>query len=217
MLSHAEICVLCNTVYDNPNVIEGNSKALVFEQDGFQYIVFAGTDNFLDVLEDAKAVPEFMQGLGHVHGGMMDYYFTIREKALALAVESKLPKIIGGHSLGGAVALFCGWDFQRIMPVVEVVTFGCPRGFCSDSGAVYRAAGIKTTNYIHGRDLVPELPSFMHRPGDDIFFTGTGERLSHREPMEFLFSEVKDRLGDHLLEGPEGYIECLRRLTSPPV
>ena len=213
-MTDLDLCQLANSVYDNPNVQCGIASALVTELDGIQVFAFAGSKDTEDFLFDAYAIPASMDGLGHVHKGFRDEYFMLREKLLELAQDSLLPKIMIGHSLGGPQAQFCAWDFGRIMKVLPPVTFGCPKGF-TDEALVNYTVGSK--NYIHGQDIVPDLPGYFHRPGTDIFLDETGKLLPSREPCESLLDEIRDRIMDHLLLG-QGYLEAvgnyLKNLTS---
>lgn len=210
-MNHARLCELANSCYDNFNVAAGVSQCLVTEEDGYQIFAFAGSKDIGDFLFDADAIPASMDGLGHVHKGFRDEYFMLRERLLQMAEESPLPKIMTGHSLGAPQAQFAAWDFGRIMLIYEVVTFGCPKGFTTEAMAAYHCL---TTNYIHGRDVVPDLPGFLHRPGVDIFLDEMGGLLPAREPVEHLLEELRDRIKDHLLLGVEGYITAVKAYCS---
>jgi hypothetical protein len=202
-----DLCLLANTVYDNPSIIVGNSKVLIVETDIEQIIVWAGSDGLLDFLQDGYAVPAEMEGLGLVHRGMMEYYFTPRSIVLQQAIESPKPKTIVGHSLGADAAHKCAWDFGRIMKINRVVTFGCPKGFSKEAASKCTAPAV---NYIHGQDAIPDLPPYFHRPGTDIFMDGDGNPLPCREPRELPLEEIRDRVKDHLLLYG-GYIKSLGR------
>lgn len=197
-MTDLDLCQLSNEVYDNPNVVAGPAAALVTELDGVQVFVFAGSKDAPDFFFDGCAIPASMEGLGHVHKGFRDQYFLLRERLLKLAIDSPLPKVMCGHSLGGPQAQFCAWDFSRIMNVQPFVTFGCPRGFTAEAMANYNVDG---RNYIHGQDMVPDLPGYFHRPGTDIFMDELGNPLSCREATERPFEEIRDKIRDHLLTG----------------
>ena len=117
-------------------------------------IAFRGTQptQWNDIKADLKAFHK--EGF---HLGFLTEYRKLRlaviEQVNAFAEERKQAKIfITGHSLGGAMATVCAFDF----PDAECVyTFGSPRA-CSWSKA--KEFPVKHIRVVNNNDVVPKVP-----------------------------------------------------------
>lgn len=130
---------------------------------------------------------------------------------LAGSASAKLPVLVTGHSLGGAMATLFAFEAPLLIPgiaISAVYTFGQPRtGSLAFSGA-YVAAGLADRHFrvTHHHDPVPQYPwpilGFHHVP-TEVFYPeegGTDYRVCSR-------FEGEDSLGQN---GACNFIFCLK-------
>jgi pimeloyl-ACP methyl ester carboxylesterase len=128
MLKASEICDAVGAAYDAPS-----SKQAIQIKDGIfatiaQYgdetlVCIPGTQNLAEWLVDFSAWPRMFPLIGLCHEG-----FGMRGLEMAQALKTKLPStgrlVIGGHSLGGALAQVCA---VALGTKARIMGFGSPR------------------------------------------------------------------------------------------
>lgn len=128
--------------------------------DGIDYVMFRGSDSFLDWVEDFDdcAVPFPDPVLGDVHPGA---------RLGVLAVKAKIDALVGehvvfvGHSLGAMhAAIAAGYRVAAGKPVDAVIMFGEPRPGGAKLAAVLANTMIKSYRNAdrNGHDLVTDVP-----------------------------------------------------------
>lgn len=101
---------------------------------------------------------------GEVHRGFWEALMGIWPKlqdALSESRTAQQPLWLGGHSLGGALALLAGarLQLQEQIPVQGVYTFGQPRaGNYSFARAFDQAFEGRGIRFINNNDIVPHVP-----------------------------------------------------------
>lgn len=160
----------------------GNTQAYVATSDEHIVVAFRGTEaptsieglkdwlltdalNLLMVPEGRLGTDLAAAGVGaRFHQGFVTAIADIWEPVFA-AVDAEMKKAerplwITGHSLGGALAMFAAWLFQRKMiNVHQVYTFGAPMiGNADAIQAFDREFPNKVFRYVNGPDPVPKLP-----------------------------------------------------------
>lgn len=134
--------------------------------DGFRDWLLTNARNFL-VLPEGRLGTDFAAaGVGaRFHSGFMkalgdiwDTLFPVVDQAFNASERSVW---VTGHSLGGAIALLCGWRFQQnFIPVHQICTFGAPMiGNDAAAAAFQREFPGKIFRYVDAGDLVPKLPT----------------------------------------------------------
>jgi len=123
--------------------------------DGYTvFLAWRGTDEVGDVIHDARYVKTDFTAGGRVHKGFLaafdDLWLEIWGGLLEL--DSRLPLVITGHSLGGALAILSA----AIVQPESVHVFGCPR--VGNGRFVKLLAGIPITRWEARRDLVTCIP-----------------------------------------------------------
>jgi pimeloyl-ACP methyl ester carboxylesterase len=153
---------------------------------GTGWIAFRGTqpDALRDLVADAKAWPQELEGGGSVHAGFLEAWLGKNpENGMAAQVFSWIDRhrparmIASGHSLGGALATLCAAEY----PVIELVTIGSPR--VGDSTFAARFAGRNARRIAQCADLVARVPpplGFEH-VGTLLYVDSLGE-LHHPAP-----------------------------------
>jgi len=124
-----------------------------------------------------------------VHSGFFDDWKDVREEVLnatasALAGHAGAQVWVTGHSMGGAMAVFCALDIKiRLKPTfIGLHTFGQPR-VGNAAFAAFAASTIPNAmRVVHQDDVVPHLPpmtgayipltNFHHNP-TEVWQTGT--------------------------------------------
>lgn len=127
--------------------------------DGMRVLIFRGTEKDMgDVWTDLDATlvkASGAEGEEEVHRGFQRAFEVIRDDLVRdLAKSSDLPLYIGGHSLGGALAVVATW-FIASNSLGACYTFGGPR-----VGNLPMARRFKTPIYrvVNASDYVPRVP-----------------------------------------------------------
>ncbi|CAA3014605.1 lipase [Olea europaea var. sylvestris] len=106
-----------------------------------------------------------------VHHGFYSAYYntTLRPGVLNAVKEAmdsygKINIIVTGHSMGGAMAGFCGLDLSLALGKqnVQVMTFGQPRIGNAAFASYYSQVVPNTIRVTNGHDIVPHLPPYYH-------------------------------------------------------
>ena len=137
------------------SIEKGHSRAFIFENDAFVVVVFRGTGDLGDELDDF-----YTETIGCVHSGFYMAFIPLlpllQERLGATNWSTKM-LLATGHSLGGAMALLFGAHFPETQ---FVVTFGAPKvGTKSFELSTKHFRHIRWTN---GKDKVCRLPVFRY-------------------------------------------------------
>ncbi|EPS74592.1 hypothetical protein M569_00162, partial [Genlisea aurea] len=106
-----------------------------------------------------------------VHHGFYSAYYNTTVRPGVLEGVQKAKEFYGsanilvtGHSMGGAMAAFCGLDLYLNLgePNVQVTTFGQPRIGNAAFASYYAKVLPETIRVTHGHDIVPHLPPYYH-------------------------------------------------------
>lgn len=193
----------CLLAYDSPTWKEKGCQLYSETVDGVQHIAFAGTKNIKDILNDLSATPVSRQGLGDLFNGFADAWEPWRDYGQEVLTGG--PVILEGHSLGGMLAqITASYLHRHGVPVLEVQTFGCPRGWGHIGAALYEERNIPTLNWKNGHDAV------FGRP---LWGVGVGQVAAcDGEPVEPRWKSYLHpirRWENHRLEGRYGYLKAL--------
>ena len=171
------------------------------------YIIFRGSrlGNWYDNLRIKQYILPYMNMKSRirVHKGFMDAYKSMRlsiikwiefDMDLGLTNNYKLqPIIVGGHSLGGALATLCAVDLQYNFTQLRVscVTLGSPRVGNFWFYKSYNKRVPKTVRIVHGNDIVTRLPPAW------LFYKHVGKRLHQGNKWKFWllpWGSIRDHL-----------------------
>lgn len=142
----------------------------VSEADERIVVVFRGTDNMRNWLQDANILPKKAQFGGHsvlVHQGFLDSYRALRDYVLKQVkhlreLHPDFTVYLTGHSLGGAQATLMALDlsYNHDMEDLFVYSFGSPRiGDNAFANLFNKRLGDRHWRVVHYRDVVPHNPS----------------------------------------------------------
>jgi hypothetical protein len=138
-----------------------SSEAFIFENKDYYFLIFTGTElnEINDILADLKF--DFVKTKeGRIHRGIYKYYsllsFSILKYMLKLLKENRKPVVIGGHSLGGAMAVLAAIEISKIADCY-VVTFGQPK-LGDLRFAEYYEQKLNYIRIVIDRDMIPKLP-----------------------------------------------------------
>ena len=156
----------------NPSSGQTNMFSYIFWNDQYAIIGFTATILLSEWLLDFQyqQVPPtgffgFVEGT-LVHKGFYSIYMAVRNQLVQWRTEHPTHKLtIVGHSLGGALATLCAYDFATrgtTGPFNEtnniVYTFGSPRVGNTFFALVYNDLVINTMRIENTEDIVPALP-----------------------------------------------------------
>ncbi|KAL6517183.1 hypothetical protein OROHE_017889 [Orobanche hederae] len=106
-----------------------------------------------------------------VHHGFYTAYHNTSLRPAVLNAVQKVKELYGdikimvtGHSMGGAMAAFCGLDLLLSLGEqnVQVMTFGQPRIGNAAFASYYNQIVTDTIRVTNGHDIVPHLPPYYH-------------------------------------------------------
>lgn len=167
---------------------KNGSQAMLVVHKNFMAMVFRGTDELIDWLNNIKLTKVDAE-CGTFHGGFFDAFNEIwselRADYLELQSEQERPLFITGHSLGGALAgITAAHCLFYNYPFVSVYTFGQPRALMVDSIPSFNAAcGDHYFRFQRHYDLVGYIPtSIAHfgHVGQCIYIDAKGNL--HNDP-----------------------------------
>ena len=127
---------------------------------GTYVIVFRGSDNLTDWLDNLKGWPIYHKDLGFCHTGFLEDMDTVVGEVLALVNGS--PMIITGHSLGAARALILG-GLLTVLGVKPqaIVVFGEPRPGFAKLKKILLAGSFPIRSYKNRDDPVTLVPYYL--------------------------------------------------------
>lgn len=150
---------------------DGPMSGYVAMSDEVVVVVFRGTDMFSpkDWLANADAFWQKDVGRGRkVHKGFYRGYERFANQIKRI-LSGRNPKYIWvtGHSLGGAMATCCAYDWViNRMPLTGIITFGQPRvGNPMFARFMDYQVGTRYIRFRNGEDVVPSVP-----PANSLFF-----------------------------------------------
>ncbi|MDZ4850151.1 MAG: lipase family protein [Pirellulaceae bacterium] len=168
-------------------VIPFNSATMfgyVVVDDDVAVIAFRGSESeFGDWWTNASRTPMTIEG-GQVHSGFWSSYVAMKPQILR-ALEKGKPKHVWtcGHSLGGALAVCCAFDFDQTGRALDgVMTFGQPMVARQpladriDDKLLGRYA-----RFVNRNDMVARIPPSYRPCGRLVWFTDEGLKRSKRK------------------------------------
>lgn len=130
-------------------------------------VSFRGSDDWKDWSTNLKFLKIKSPFNRDVHSGFQAAYNSIRE-----GLEQYLSQLAGwdlfmtGHSLGAALASICA--VQSGAKFKQVVTFGCPRVFGSNSEV--NLSNYNVIRYVNKADLVCRIPTIGYDHSGECYF-----------------------------------------------
>lgn len=106
-----------------PPFERGGTQAFLAESADRAVLVFRGSDEPLDWINNLNALPGRWRGTGAVHRGFSDSLEAVWPDLAPFLQYARRPLIVTGHSLGGALATLSA----SLVPCDALMTFGSPR------------------------------------------------------------------------------------------
>lgn len=119
-------------------------------------IVFRGSCDLEDWLNDFNIAPDFDEQLGIISGGFLN---DVREFVLKVKPMIEGSLIVTGHSLGAARACL----LTALMKADQLIVFGCPRIGFNKLSDLLKANCPHVLNFKNHDDIVTNLPPFIYR------------------------------------------------------
>lgn len=128
----------------------GGTQAFLAESADRAVLVFRGSDDALDWLNNLNVMPVRWRGKGRVHGGFSDSLEAIWGEVMDAVRSVKRPLLVTGHSLGGALAGLAA----TLLPCQEFIIFGAPK----IGDAEFQESAGTGRRYVNNQDIVCRLP-----------------------------------------------------------
>ncbi len=149
----------------------GHIHAIGCVHEGYRCLAFRGTDPH-SPRDWATDLNFWLSGPLGVHRGFWTAWTQIRPSVLAWLHESRPPDrvpfelVLGGHSLGGALAQVAAFDLSERFAIAGVFTFAAPRvgalafrnEYCRRAAAGGLNLDVVTRRVNCGQDTVPSVP-----------------------------------------------------------
>lgn len=173
-------------------VSKNSAQAALVEHENYLALVFRGTDERADWIDNLNAFPE--QALfGAFHRGflhsVMDIWDTLFSQYSVLNGQKPRGLFLTGHSLGGAMATVASSILiQQDEAFTSTYTFGQPRVVTRDTARVYNVeAKSKTYRFQNNNDIVTRAPArVMGYSHVGTFLYITHQRQIHQDPGRWL-------------------------------
>ena len=169
-------------------VSKNSAQAMLVEHKEFLCMVFRGTDESADWLDNINAFSTDAL-FGSFHRGFWksveDVWGKINKKYEELRKDKKRPLFITGHSLGGAMATIAAARLiHEDRPFISVYTFGQPRSMNRNAARIFNTeAGRRCYRFQNNEDMVTRTPArFMgySHVGNCLYIDEKG--TIHRDP-----------------------------------
>ena len=130
-------------------------------------VAIRGTETIWDWIADVDAAPVpfiAVPNTGFVHMGFQLVYEHIRPSIANLLkanCQGASNIWVTGHSLGGALAVFCAYDILKnvnLGPAPKLYTFAGPRAGAPDFASKFKAAIPECNRIVNFMDVVPQVP-----------------------------------------------------------
>ncbi|UBF24869.1 lipase family protein [Kovacikia minuta CCNUW1] len=134
-----------------------------------------------------------------MHRGFVKAYFSVRDQIHEYIRTHEVSSVVAtGHSLGGALATLCAVDVQYNFgkkASVEAFTFGAPKVGNDGFRTSFNERVPNSYRFVHGMDIVPELPRWWqgYRAVDKEI------RIGQRFSWNFLSQRFKDHAIDRYI------------------
>lgn len=145
------------------------AQAYSWKQNNILYIIFRGTDNFLDLITDLRIFRTKLLNDNNkvlVHKGFL-YYFNLLEKEISNEINNKKSTIdtihFNGHSLGAGVSTIASCFYKYFYPNIKIInqTFGSPRVGNNQFVKWYNSLDIDNTRVANTKDIISLIPISM--------------------------------------------------------
>lgn len=204
-----------------------SAQAAVVEHATFLALVFRGTDEPADWIDNLNAFPE--QALfGSFHRGFLHSVQDIWDPLFARYAELNRQKpralFVTGHSLGGAMATVASSILiQEDEGFTSTYTFGQPRAITRNTGRVYNVeAKSKTFRFQNNNDIVTRAPArIMGYTHVGTFLYITQQKQIQQDPGQWLqfldsttgaMNSLKEKGIDAVVDhGMNHYLEAVRK------
>ena len=156
-------------------VVVRNHVAAIARHPSIGFLVFRGTDDAQDWRDNIDTrwgrTPSgcvhrgFLRGLDLLWPELQDYLFT----------EAGRTWWVTGHSLGGALATLAAMRMHERAVQPWIATFGQPPvGRIEFVWRYQRTLGQRHYRFVHGTDIVSDVPLLAHHVGRKLYINGKG-------------------------------------------
>ena len=184
---------------------KNSAQAIFVEHEEWMAMVFRGTDEFADWLDNLSIKTE-RTDFGDFHHGfyrsLEDVWDTIYSAYSKAVAKNKKPLFITGHSLGGAMATVVAAKFIYMdRPFTSLYTFGQPRAVTRETARLINSeAGGRYYRFQNNMDVVSRIPariSGYSHAGKNLYITNEGD-IESDPGFWFKFvdtiTDIKERL-----------------------
>lgn len=186
---------------------KNSAQAILVEHKEYLCMVFRGTDEIADWLDNINAFPEHVL-FGKFHRGFWnsveDIWKDIYGDYTELFSKKRRPLFLAGHSLGGAMATVAAARLiDKDLPFVSVYTFGQPRVMSRSTSRIFNMeAKSRFFRFHNNNDLVTRVPSRLmgYSHVGTYLYISQEQRLNNDPGFWFRFMDYVDGALDSIAE-----------------
>ncbi|MHB0958299.1 MAG: lipase family protein [Pirellulaceae bacterium] len=156
-------------------IVAGSMIGYVISGGDVTVVAFRGTDfaELSDWIANFRATDADTPH-GAIHSGFNDAYASMKPQIAQILAERNTTHLwVTGHSLGGAIAVVCAYDFVKSgkHKIDGIMTFGQPRVAREElAGYIDHILIGRFARFVNGDDLVPKIPSSHAFCGSLVWF-----------------------------------------------
>lgn len=166
-----------------------DTQFFIAENDQNTFIVFRGSKGFDDWISNLK-INKTKKPYGKIHSGFFKAFSIVQSEVFAALTRARVfnrDVYLGGHSLGGALAVIAAAHSHYeigFTPIKGIYTYGMPRAFNRSAvNFINTRFGSNFVRFVNDDDIVPKIPPFSRHAGKRVKFNKKGEIKNIKNPV----------------------------------
>jgi hypothetical protein len=157
-------------------ISRGDAQCFVATTADLVLVCFRGTSSLGDWLSNLNVAATNTATIGTVHTGFIGQFNDLRQPIETIFASRPGRKvIIGGHSLGGALAALGAATWTDVQPLLGLYTYGQPFTGQDDFVALMEVRlGNRYLRFVNDADVVPRVPPGYRHAGRLVQFDAAG-------------------------------------------
>lgn len=177
----------CHVIDINEEFVIDDIRFGILEKKDCSFVVLRGSHS----PENWRANLDYHFNNAGIHRGIANLERIVRRSVTRFLPRNK-PIYMGGHSLGGAIAILCAfWLNHKNFEIKNVYTFGSPRFVNGETAQlINEQIGDRIFRFVNGKDLIPTIPFWLQgfrHVGNEIWMNGD-KIIMNPTPIDYIWN-----------------------------